>query len=187
MPFKLTAGLVIAVLSVWFLAGPVTSDNAWALEESGGLSAVGTGEGEELPGKVGISPEAIRPAPVNMQDEEEFEADPPWQQTKEREEREASEREATEAAAAEREAAQAAKEREAALAAALRCVVPSLKGDTLTHARHTLRAAHCTLGKVALAHGHHTALLVKTQSPAAGKQLASEAPVKITLGPAKGH
>jgi RHS repeat-associated protein len=54
---------------------------AWSLNEtSGGLSAVGAGEGTQLTGGTGIAAGAIMPAPVNAQIEEAFEADPPWDQ-----------------------------------------------------------------------------------------------------------
>jgi RHS repeat-associated protein len=53
----------------------------WSLNEtSGGLSAVGTGEGTQLAGGVGIGAGAIMPAPVNAAIEAAFEADPPWDQ-----------------------------------------------------------------------------------------------------------
>jgi RHS repeat-associated protein len=53
----------------------------WTLNEtSGGLSAVGTGEGTQLPGGIGIAEGAIMPAPVNLQIEAAFRADPPWDQ-----------------------------------------------------------------------------------------------------------
>jgi len=53
----------------------------WSLDQtSGGLSAVGTGEGVQLPGGVGIAAGAIMPAPVNAQLEAAFWASPPWDQ-----------------------------------------------------------------------------------------------------------
>jgi RHS repeat-associated protein len=53
----------------------------WTLgESSGGLASVGTGEGTQLSGGTGIAAGAIMPAPVNLQVEAEFEADPPWDQ-----------------------------------------------------------------------------------------------------------
>ncbi|MGH2853966.1 MAG: RHS repeat-associated core domain-containing protein, partial [Solirubrobacteraceae bacterium] len=43
----------------------------WTLNEtSGGLSAVGSGTGENLPGGVGVAPGAVMPPPVNQQIEE---------------------------------------------------------------------------------------------------------------------
>ncbi len=146
---------------------------------------MGSGEGEHLPGGVGVAPGATEPQPVNKKAEEEFEADPPWRQAKEKAEREAAEhataeREATQKATAEHEAAQ-----QAAEAAALRCVVPSIEGKSLAAALRSLHTAHCSLGKVSRSHGHHGALVVNSQSPKPGKTLASEAPVKVTLGSAK--
>jgi len=53
----------------------------WSLNEtSGGLSAVGTGEGVLLPGGVGIDAGAVMPPPVNEAIEAAFNADPPWDQ-----------------------------------------------------------------------------------------------------------
>jgi RHS repeat-associated protein len=47
---------------------------------SGGLSAVGTGEGVELQNGEGIGSDAIMPATPDQQAEEAFAADPPWDQ-----------------------------------------------------------------------------------------------------------
>ena len=47
---------------------------------SGGLSAVGTGEGVELQNGEGIGSDAIMPAPPDQQAEEAFAANPPWDQ-----------------------------------------------------------------------------------------------------------
>ncbi|HEV3318456.1 MAG TPA: RHS repeat-associated core domain-containing protein [Solirubrobacteraceae bacterium] len=53
----------------------------WSLNEtSGGLSAVGTGEGVQLENGVGIAAGAIMPLPPDAQAEEAFRADPPWDQ-----------------------------------------------------------------------------------------------------------
>ncbi len=53
----------------------------WSLEEtSGGVSAVGTGEGVQLAGGTGIASGAVMPAEVNTQMEEAFWAAPPWDQ-----------------------------------------------------------------------------------------------------------
>jgi RHS repeat-associated protein len=53
----------------------------WSLDQtSGGLSAVGTGEGVQLEGGTGIAAGAIMPAPADTQAEEAFWADPPWDQ-----------------------------------------------------------------------------------------------------------
>ena len=69
--------------------------------------------------------------------------------------------------------------------AVVRCVVPSLRGDSLGAARNALRRAHCKLGKVGMPSAHHGALVVTGQSHAAGKKLARGAAVAITLGPRK--
>ncbi len=66
MRIRLTVGLLVAVAAVWTFAGPVVSSGAWSLEQvSGGISAVGIGEGEHLPGGVGVGPGATEPAPVD--------------------------------------------------------------------------------------------------------------------------
>ncbi len=195
MRFKLTAGFLVAVLGAWLLAGPVASGDAWTLgEESGGVSAVGSGEGDPVPGGTGVAPGAIEPLPVNQKIEEEFEADPPWQQAKEREEREAHEREAAQQATAERETKEASereatetREQEQAAAAALRCVVPRLQGHTLAYTRRALGAGHCTLGHVRYKTGHRASFVVRAESSSSGRSLAAQAPIGVTLGPAPRH
>jgi hypothetical protein len=63
------------------------------------------------------------------------------------------------------------------------CVVPSLRGDTLTSARWALSKANCRLGKVSRPKGHHNGRLVVTQQRVvAGKKMPRSAPVGITLG-----
>ncbi|HEV7944037.1 MAG TPA: RHS repeat-associated core domain-containing protein [Solirubrobacteraceae bacterium] len=53
----------------------------WSLNEtSGGLSAVGTGEGQQIAGGTGVAEGAITPPPVNAQVEAAFWASPPWDQ-----------------------------------------------------------------------------------------------------------
>jgi hypothetical protein len=47
---------------------------------SGGLSAVGTGEGVELQDGVGVGSNAVEPPPPDVALEEAFAADPPWDQ-----------------------------------------------------------------------------------------------------------
>lgn len=176
-----------AVVALWTFAGPVVSSGAWTLGvESGGTAAVGTGEGEHLPGGGGVVPGATEPAPVNKQAEEEFWADPPWQQAREKNEREAAERATGQRAAVESETAQrVAAERGAAEAAAARCVVPSLVDQSLSAARRSLHAAHCTLGKVSRSRGRRGTLVVNSQSPGHDKVLPSEAAVQVRLGPAR--
>jgi hypothetical protein len=92
-------------------------------------------------------------------------------------EREARHREEAERLA--REAAERfAKEHEVHLA----CMVPRLKGDSLTAARRALRRAHCGLGMVIVPRGHRRQLLVIRQSIPAGKKLAAGSRVALTLG-----
>lgn len=169
------SGLVLVVLSALVLAGPIASGRAWTLTaESGGISAVGSGKGENLPGGVGVAPGAIEPAPVNQEIEEESEAT----MAREKVERETAERET-----AEREAAQrAAADRKAAEAAALRCVVPSLKGDSLAAARNSLVRAHCKLGRVSGGHAGRGPLVVIGQMPRHGGTLPNGATVAVRLG-----
>jgi hypothetical protein len=174
MRLRLILGLMVAVAAAGALAGPVAASGAGSSnQESGGVGAVGSGEGSPLPGGAGVAPGAIEPLPVNKQAEEEFWAHPPWVREKEKAEREAAEHEAA--------AKRAAAEREAA-AAAMRCVVPSLKGESLTAARRSLREAHCTLGRVIRPHRHGGALVVFSQSPGHGRTLTSSAPVAVRLG-----
>jgi hypothetical protein len=65
------------------------------------------------------------------------------------------------------------------------CLVPALKGDTLTAARHALAKAHCRLGAVHQPAHHHGTLYVSAQGAPAGKQLAHGARVALWVG-AKG-
>jgi hypothetical protein len=68
---------------------------------------------------------------------------------------------------------------------AIRCVVPSLEGESLATARHSLRAAHYALGKVSRPRWGLDALVVRGQSPEHGKTLPGEAAVGVKLGLAK--
>jgi subtilisin family serine protease len=62
--------------------------------------------------------------------------------------------------------------------AAVRCVVPRLRGKTVVQARVALARAHCSLGQVKRAgKGRITA-----QSPRAGKRVAAGARVRVKLG-----
>jgi hypothetical protein len=63
---------------------------------------------------------------------------------------------------------------------ALDCVVPNLKGKTLTAAKNALKAASCTLGTVT-PKGQTTGTVV-SQNPAAGKTLAPATKVNVRLG-----
>jgi hypothetical protein len=63
------------------------------------------------------------------------------------------------------------------------CVVPPLRGDTLTSVRRTLSKAHCRLGKVSRpTEHHHGQLVVIGQRVDAGSKLPSDARVGVTLG-----
>jgi len=68
---------------------------------------------------------------------------------------------------------------------AVRCVVPSLKGDSLRSARSLLLKDHCRLGKVSDAHGAHGHLVVVAQSVKGGLKRPAGATVAVTLGLAK--
>jgi beta-lactam-binding protein with PASTA domain len=62
------------------------------------------------------------------------------------------------------------------------CVVPSLRGKTLTQAKRLLLRAHCKLGKVTgRSHSNHK-LVVVAQKPAANKALPAGAKVSLRLG-----
>lgn len=81
-----------------------------------------------------------------------------------------------------------AREVEKAHAAARRCVVPSLKGDSLSKARRALSKAHCKLGKVTVSRGRQARqLIVVRQRPNPGKKLVSNARVSVSMGPAPSH
>lgn len=79
----------------------------------------------------------------------------------------------------------------------LRCVVPNLKGKSLSAAGVALTAAHCKLGKVTKprqpkpGRGRHAkpvdALTVASQSPAAGIEEPSGTAVSVRLAPAPKH
>jgi hypothetical protein len=111
------------------------------------------------------------------------------QHTREQDEQHAKEQEAqrTEdqlaAQAAERQHREA---EEAAAAVAQRrarvCVVPSLRGTTLSAAGHALANAHCHLGKVSRPRRHHGMILVTRQDPRPGETLPAGGGVTLTLG-----
>jgi hypothetical protein len=103
----------------------------------------------------------------------------------EREVREAHEREVREAHEREAREQREQVEREAgASSRSARCVVPRLKGDSLSAARKALLRAHCALGKVTKPAARGGRLVVTTQSPHAGRKLASNTAVGVKLGPA---
>ena len=59
------------------------------------------------------------------------------------------------------------------------CIVPALKGDTLTVARHALAEAHCRLGAVHQPAHYHGTLHVSAQGALAGERLAYNARVAL--------
>jgi hypothetical protein len=63
------------------------------------------------------------------------------------------------------------------------CVVPRLKGETVTKARKTLGVAHCTLGTVSRPKHirRHAKLVVSRQTPAPGTRLPNGARVNVVL------
>jgi IPT/TIG domain/PASTA domain len=68
----------------------------------------------------------------------------------------------------------------------VKCVVPNLKGKTLTAAKKSLAKAHCKLGKVTkLAGATPKTGKVAKQGSKAGAKLAAGAKVAVTLKPAK--
>lgn len=103
-------------------------------------------------------------------------------EAKEREEKEALERIPLSVVEAER---QHREEAEAAAVARRRvavCVVPSLRGDTLSVANHALAKAHCRLGKVSRPRHHHGKIVVTGQNPRPGETLQARGGVTLTIG-----
>jgi hypothetical protein len=97
--------------------------------------------------------------------------------------REDAVRYASEAAALKRR-----EEEEAAAEAASRispCIVPVLKGDTLSAARRTIDKSHCRLGDVREPHRAHGMLRVVGQSHREGEKLAGGTVINVTMGPAR--
>jgi hypothetical protein len=66
-----------------------------------------------------------------------------------------------------------------------RCVVPTLRGDSINSATATLRKAHCSLGKVSGPHRDRRALIVVSQRLRPGTKLPAGTAVGVTLGRAK--
>ncbi len=63
------------------------------------------------------------------------------------------------------------------------CVVPSLKGDTLSIAQLAIEKAHCRLGKVSRFKEHyHGQFVITQQVVSAGGKLPSDTRIGITLG-----
>jgi hypothetical protein len=77
-------------------------------------------------------------------------------------------------------AAREASERAARLAS--RCVVPTLKDDSLSAARKALGKARCRLGRVSRLNSHGP-LIVSRQSARPGAKLVHDAAVAVTLSP----
>jgi hypothetical protein len=69
---------------------------------------------------------------------------------------------------------------------AKKCVVPKLKGKTLTAAKRSLKSHHCTLGKVKHAFSSNVKKgKVISQKPKAGKHLKHNAKVSVTVSKGK--
>jgi hypothetical protein len=65
------------------------------------------------------------------------------------------------------------------------CIVPVLKGDTLSAARRALDKAHCRLGEVHEPHRRRGGLMVVDQSNWHGEKLTGGAAIAVTLGTAR--
>jgi hypothetical protein len=63
------------------------------------------------------------------------------------------------------------------------CIVPSVEGDTLSAARHTIARTHCRLGRLRRPSHYHGALIVIGQTPHRGSTLPNGALVALVLGP----
>lgn len=104
--------------------------------------------------------------------------------------REQREKEGKEAAAKEAVAKQAEEaalkrlaEEHSAVVVSASCVVPSVKGDTLSAARNAIARAHCRLGRLKRPSHYHGALIVTAQTPRRGSTLSNGASVTLVLGP----
>jgi hypothetical protein len=64
----------------------------------------------------------------------------------------------------------------------VRCIVPRLRGKSLSLARRALKNAHCMLGKVIRPLHRRGVLIVVAQGARAGQKLGESAPVTIRLG-----
>ena len=102
----------------------------------------------------------------------------------ERSQREATERQHREETGRAEAQAKEESQREANEAAASQCVVPPLKGDTLTATRQALRQAHCKLGHVSSPHHAHGRLVVVAQSPSSASNNPAGTAVAVRLGAA---
>jgi hypothetical protein len=65
------------------------------------------------------------------------------------------------------------------------CIVPALKGDTLSLARRAIEEAHCGLGEVREPHRHRGMLVVVDQSHRHGEKLAGGTAIAVTMGTAR--
>lgn len=108
-----------------------------------------------------------------------------------REQREKEAREATAKEAAAKQGEETAPklptEEHPAVVLPASCIVPSVKGDTLSAARHAIVRAHCRLGRLRHPSRYHGSLIVTRQAPHHGSTLPNGAPVTLVLGPAHKH
>ncbi len=65
------------------------------------------------------------------------------------------------------------------------CIVPALKGDTLSAARRAIEKAHCRLDEVREPHRHRGMLVVVGQSHRHGEKLAGGTAIAVTMGTAR--
>jgi hypothetical protein len=102
--------------------------------------------------------------------------------------REAQQQLAREVAARYASEAAALKHREEEMAAAevavhvTSCVVPALRGHTLSAARRALEKAHCRIGEVRRPDHHRGALVIVGQSIRRGRKLAGGTAIAVTMG-----
>jgi len=62
-----------------------------------------------------------------------------------------------------------------------KCVVPALRGLTLSAARRALGKAHCRLGRITRPARHNSAVVIVEQSARHGKRLPAQAAVSVKL------
>jgi hypothetical protein len=62
------------------------------------------------------------------------------------------------------------------------CIVPALKGDTLSLARRAIEEAHCRLGEVREPHRHRGMLVVVDQSHRHDEKLVGGTAIAVTMG-----
>jgi sRNA-binding protein len=99
----------------------------------------------------------------------------------EKKQKEEQEHQAAEARQREEAQRQEAERKESEKKAAVLCVVPNLKGDSLSKARTALGKAHCALGKVVMPKHSHGRLAVAGQSVKAGLKRPNGTAVGVTL------